>query len=124
MSEQFELRSEFAFEAAHRLPAVAADHRCSRLHGHSYAVQVRVRGPLVEPYGWVLDLGSIEANCERVRGELDHRLLNDIPGLENPTSEVLARWVWRSLIGELPGISAVLVRETASSWCIYRGPGA
>jgi len=121
MSEEFELRSAFAFEAAHHLPAVAPDHRCRRVHGHSYTVEVRVRGPVVEPYGWVIDLGTIEASCEWVRHELDHRLLNDISGLENPTSEMLARWVWQKLIGELPGITAVLVRETQNSSCVYRG---
>jgi 6-pyruvoyltetrahydropterin/6-carboxytetrahydropterin synthase len=124
MSEEFELRSAFVFEAAHHLPAVPRDHRCRRVHGHSYTVEVRVCGALAEPYGWVIDLGTIEARCERLRNELDHRLLNDIPGLENPTSEMLARWVWQQLIGELPGMTAVLVRETQNSACVYRGGAA
>lgn len=124
MSDEFELRSSFGFEAAHYLPAVGPDHRCRRVHGHSYTVQVRVRGDVVEPYAWVIDLGTIEASCERVRHALDHRLLNEIPGLENPTSEMLARWVWRELADELPGIAAVVVHETQSSSCVYRGDGA
>jgi 6-pyruvoyltetrahydropterin/6-carboxytetrahydropterin synthase len=121
MSEDFELRSSFGFEAAHYLPAVAPDHRCRRVHGHSYMIQVRVRGPIAQPYAWVIDLGMIEASCEQISRELDHRLLNDIPGLENPTSEMLARWVWRKLARDLPGLTAVVVHETQNSSCVYRG---
>jgi 6-pyruvoyltetrahydropterin/6-carboxytetrahydropterin synthase len=121
MSERFELRSEFAFEAAHHLPEVPPHHRCSRVHGHSYKVQVRVRGPLDEARGWIMDLAAIEEFCHVVRSDLDHRLLNDLPGLKNPTSELLARWVWQKLIDDLPGLVAVEVRETDRSSCVYRG---
>ena len=122
MTEEFELRSVFSFEAAHYLPAVAVDHRCRNVHGHSYSVEVRVGGPLVEPFGWILDLGDIEDRCDAVRRQLDHRLLNEVPGLENPTSEILARWIWHELKNSLAGMSAVVVRETAHSRCVYRGP--
>lgn len=122
MSDEFELRSSFDFEAAHHLPAVAPEHRCHRTHGHSYSVEVRVAGPAVGPYDWVIDLGEIEKACEALRQELDHRLLNEIPGLANPTSEMLARWVWRRLEADLLGLTAVSVRETQRSSCVYRGP--
>ena len=82
VTDEFELRSSFGFEAAHHLPAVPPDHRCHRIHGHSYSVEVRVVGPAVAPYDWAIDLGEIEKACDGVRNELDHRLLNDVPGLE------------------------------------------
>jgi 6-pyruvoyltetrahydropterin/6-carboxytetrahydropterin synthase len=122
VTDEFELRSAFSFEAAHHLPEVAADHRCRRTHGHSYNIEVRVTGPAVAPYGWVVDLAQIERACATVKVELDHRLLNDIHGLENPTSEMLARWIWRKLAPDLQGLAAISVRETQRSACVYRGP--
>jgi 6-pyruvoyltetrahydropterin/6-carboxytetrahydropterin synthase len=122
VTEEFELRSSFGFEAAHHLPAVSPDHRCHRIHGHSYSIEVRVAGPAVESYDWVVDLGDIETACDAVRRELDHRLLNDVPGLENPTCETLARWLWCKLVADLNGLAAVVVRETERSSCLYRGP--
>ena len=89
-----EIYKEFGFESAHRLPNVPADHKCSRLHGHSYRVSVHVEGPARRRPGWVCDFAEISEACTPVRAELDHRYLNEIRGLENPTSEVLARWIW------------------------------
>ena len=87
-----ELVKEFRFESAHRLPNVPEDHKCARLHGHSYRVEVHVSGPVDPGTGWVMDFGDLGAACAPVRDQLDHYYLNEIPGLENPTSEVLARW--------------------------------
>ncbi len=115
-----EIFREFTFEAAHRLPAVPAGHKCARLHGHSFRVEVHVTGPVGADTGWVLDFADVTAAFEPVRDQLDHYYLNDIPGLENPTSEVLARWIWERLAGALP-LSRVLVRETCTSGCVYRG---
>ena len=116
-----EVFCEFTFEAAHRLPNVPDTHKCARLHGHSYSVEVRVGGELHPELGWVQDFGEIRQACEPVRTALDHRLLNEVEGLENPTSELLAVWIWQRLVGEIPGLLAVTVRETPRSGCTYRG---
>jgi 6-pyruvoyltetrahydropterin/6-carboxytetrahydropterin synthase len=111
----------FRIEAAHRLPNLAPDHKCSRLHGHSFRIEVHVTGPLVEPHGWVQDFADVGAAFRPLFEQLDHRYLNEIEGLENPTSEVLARWVWDRLKPAVPGLSQIVVRETCTAGCIYRG---
>jgi 6-pyruvoyltetrahydropterin/6-carboxytetrahydropterin synthase len=116
-----EIWKEFAFEAAHRLPHVPPGHKCARLHGHSFRVEVHVEGTLTEPEGWVMDFGDLKAAWKPLDEALDHRYLNDIPGLENPTSEVLARWIWERLSPALPGLTEIVVRETCTSGCRYRG---
>jgi 6-pyruvoyltetrahydropterin/6-carboxytetrahydropterin synthase len=116
-----EVFTEIGFEAAHRLPNVPEGHKCARLHGHSYRVQVTVGGPLHPELGWVVDFGDVRAACEPVRDALDHHYLNELPGLENPTSEVLAGWIWDRLVGALPGLVAVTVRETCTSGSTFRG---
>ena len=115
-----EIFKEFTFEAAHRLPCVPTGHRCARLHGHSYRVEVHISGPVNPEYGWVTDFADIKAASAPVHETLDHRYLNEIEGLENPTSENLARWVWNHLEQTLP-LSCVVVRETCTSGCIYQG---
>ncbi|MDA1370156.1 MAG: 6-carboxytetrahydropterin synthase QueD [Proteobacteria bacterium] len=112
---------EFSFEAAHRLPKVAADHKCARLHGHSFAVRVSVEGPVGDSSGWVMDFADITAACEPIRTQLDHYYLNDIEGLENPTSENIARWIWAKMLPSLPQLCEVEVRETCTSGCKYSG---
>lgn len=116
-----EIWKEFTFEAAHYLPHVPEGHKCRRLHGHSYRVEVRVRGPLDPRLGWVMDFADLKAAWAPLDEALDHRYLNEIPGLENPTSEVLARWIWERLTPGLPGLCAVAVRETCTSGCAYSG---
>lgn len=111
---------EFTFEAAHRLPCVPASHKCARLHGHSYRVEVHVRGPIDPDMGWVRDFGDLKEAFAPVRAELDHRYLNEIAGLENPTSEQLAKWIWVRLEAILP-LARVVVRETCTSGCVYEG---
>lgn len=117
-----EVFREFGFEAAHRLPNVAPGHKCARLHGHSFRVRVHVTGPVDPQAGWVVDFGEIAEACRPVRDALDHRYLNEIAGLENPTSEVLAAWIWERLAPVLPGLSKVVVRETCTSGVEYHGP--
>lgn len=112
---------EFTFEAAHRLPNVPEGHKCARLHGHSFGVRVTVRGPIGHHTGWVMDFADIKSALRPVLDQLDHRYLNDIPGLENPTSEVLARWIWRALEPTLPGLGTITIRETCTSGCVYEG---
>ncbi len=112
---------EFTFEAAHRLPNAPPGHKCARLHGHSFRVRVLVRGPVGAESGWVMDFADISRAFRPLKKRLDHRYLNDIEGLDNPTSENLARWIWRRLKPELESLHAVEVRETCTSGCVYRG---
>ncbi|MCU0623895.1 MAG: 6-carboxytetrahydropterin synthase QueD [Gemmatimonadaceae bacterium] len=116
-----ELFRDFTFEAAHRLPHVPDGHKCARLHGHSFRVRVVVRGPVDPHTGWVMDFAELKAAWKPVEARLDHHYLNEIPGLENPTSEVLARWIWDALLPALPQLWAIEVRETCTSGCVYRG---
>ena len=116
-----EIFKEFTFEAAHRLPNAPEGHKCARLHGHSFRCEVHVRGTVDEHAGWIIDFADLKAAFDPLHRVLDHHYLNEIDGLENPTSEVLARWIWERLTGSLPGLSAVLVRETCTSGCTYRG---
>ncbi|HLL01760.1 MAG TPA: 6-carboxytetrahydropterin synthase QueD [Myxococcaceae bacterium] len=116
-----ELYTDVTFESAHRLPNVPPGHKCSRLHGHSYKVTLHIKGPVNEKTGWVFDLGDIEAAFAPLRAQLDHNYLNEIEGLENPTSEVLAKWIWRRMRPTLPLLTRVVVRETCTSGCIYEG---
>ena len=115
-----ELFREFTFEAAHRLINVPDEHKCARLHGHSYRVEIRVTGPVDEHTGWVIDFAEIKDAFAPLHDQLDHRYLNEVEGLSNPTSENLARWIWDRLVGRLP-LSEVVVRETCTSGCAYRG---
>ena len=115
-----EIFRQFAFEAAHWLPHVPEGHKCSRLHGHSYRVELHVQGVIGASTGWVMDFADLTTAFSPLQNQLDHHCLNDIAGLENPTSEILARWIWQRLTQELP-LSAVVVRETPTSGCVYRG---
>jgi 6-pyruvoyltetrahydropterin/6-carboxytetrahydropterin synthase len=115
-----EIFREFTFEAAHRLPRVPEGHKCARLHGHSYRVRVHVVGDVDRDAGWVMDFGDIKKAFQPILEQLDHYYLNEISGLENPTSEILARWIWCRLADRLP-VSAIAVCETCVSGCIYRG---
>ena len=117
-----EIFKDFTFEAAHRLPMVPPGHKCSRLHGHSFKVSIHVRGTIDEELGWFMDFGDIKAAFAPILDQLDHYYLNEIAGLENPTSENLARWIWARVLPALPGLSKVVVRETCTSGCVYEGP--
>ena len=116
-----EIFKEFSIEAAHWLPHVPEGHKCRRLHGHSFKIEVHVAGALDERLGWIMDFADIKSAFQAIEDELDHRCLNDVAGLENPTSENLARWIWVRLQAGLPGLSEVVVRETCTSGCAYRG---
>ncbi len=118
---EVELIKEFRFEAAHRLPMVPEGHKCARLHGHSFRFEIHVRGPVDPRSGWLIDYGEISDAVRPVRKELDHQYLNEIPGLENPTSEVLAAWIWARVKPKLPNLSAVVVEETCTARCVFRG---
>lgn len=113
----------FQIEAAHRLPNVPAEHKCARLHGHSFVIAVHVQGEPGEHSGWVMDFADIKAAFNPLFEQLDHNYLNEIEGLENPTSEMLARWIWQRLENQLHGLCEITVNETCTSGCSYRGPG-
>jgi len=115
------LFKEFSFEAAHLLPNVPEGHKCARLHGHSFHARVTVEGPVGESSGWVMDFADLKSAFEPLHDRLDHRYLNEIPGLANPTSEHIARWIWRELRPRLPWLVEVEVRETCTTGCVYRG---
>ncbi len=116
-----EIFKEFTFEAAHLLPHVPKGHKCRRLHGHSFMVAIHVEGPVTTDKGWVLDFADIKSAFKPIWEQLDHQYLNEIAGLENPTSENIARWIWPRLKSRLPLLSKVVIRETCNSGCIYLG---
>ena len=111
----------FGFEAAHWLPTFPEDHKCRRMHGHSFKIEVAVEGEVPQERGYLIDFGEITAVISPVRDQLDHRCLNEIEGLENPTSEVLAKWLWDRLKPQLPMLAEVSVQETCTARCIFRG---
>lgn len=119
-----EIFKEFVFESAHRLPFVPEGHKCSRLHGHSFRAEIHVGGEVDPRTGWIIDFADIKAAFKPFYDQLDHNYLNEVPGLENPTSENLAKWIWDKLSPALPGLKRVLVRETCTSGCVYTGPEA
>lgn len=116
-----ELRKTFQFEAAHRLPHLPEGHKCARLHGHSFQVEVVVTGELDPQLGWVMDYADISKAFRPLWEQLDHYHLNEVPGLENPTSEILACWIWDRLKPELPLLTEIVVAETCTARCVYRG---
>lgn len=116
-----ELKKSFQFEAAHSLPRLPADHKCYRLHGHSFSVTLYVSGECDAQLGWLIDYADISRSYEPIWKQLDHHFLNEIAGLENPTSENIARWIWDRLKPELPLLTAVEIAETCNASCVYRG---
>ena len=112
---------EFTIAAGRRLTGVPAEHPCARVHGHTFCVRLTVSGAVHPQTGFVIDFADMHRAFAPVHETLDHRFLNDVPGLENPTSEHLAVWIWRSLKGALPGLSAVEITETGRSGVVFRG---
>jgi len=116
-----EIYKDFTFESAHLLPNVPAGHKCGRLHGHSFFIRIVVSGEVDPHTGWIIDFGDIKKAFKPIYDQLDHYYLNDIEGLENPTSENLAKWVWQKLKPILPELSRIEIKETCTSGCIYTG---
>lgn len=116
-----EIFKVFGFEAAHRLPNVPEGHKCARLHGHSFRVELHLRGAVDAHTGFVMDYADIKAAFKPVLDRLDHHYLNDIAGLGNPTSENIARWIWNQTLPLLPLLCRVVVHETCTSGCVYEG---
>ncbi len=116
-----EIYKQFQFDAAHFLPHVPETHKCRRMHGHTYHVRIVLEGPLDPKLGWVADFGDIKAAWKTIEPELDHHNLNEIEGLENPTAEYIAVWIWNRLQPELPLLSRIEVFETPTTAVVYRG---
>ncbi len=116
-----EISKQFNIEAAHRLPNVPADHKCGRLHGHSFQVTIHACGEIGTQSGWVIDFAEIKRAFHPLYEQLDHHYLNDIEGLENPTSENITRWIWKRLKPRLPELCKITIQETCTSSCVYSG---
>jgi len=118
---QMKLTKTFDFEAAHWLPCFPDGHKCRRMHGHSFHIDVIVEGEVDPVRGYLIDYGEIKAAIEPLKNSLDHYLLNDIEGLENPTAEMLSKWIYDRLKPALPLLTTIVVRETCTSAAEYRG---
>jgi 6-pyruvoyltetrahydropterin/6-carboxytetrahydropterin synthase len=121
VGREAEVYKEVRFEAAHRLPKLPAGHKCHRLHGHSFRARLGVRGPLDPELGWVVDFADIKRAVEPALDRLDHSYLNEIEGLENPTAENIAIWLWERVKPHLPGLFEIVIHETCTGHCVYRG---
>jgi 6-pyruvoyltetrahydropterin/6-carboxytetrahydropterin synthase len=121
-SKRVEIVKEYTFEAAHRLTHVSADHKCGRLHGHSFRLEVKLEGEVDPQTGWLIDFGDISKVVRPIVDDrLDHSYLNEVEGMGNPTSEQIAMWVWDRIKPDLPALTEVVVHETCTARCIYRG---
>lgn len=119
--QRVRLVRRFTFEAAHRLPQAPVGHKCRRLHGHSFEVELVCEGEVDPRTGWLIDFADIKQAFEPLHERLDHHYLNEIEGLENPTAENIARWLWTRLKTALPPLAQVTVAETCTARCEYRG---
>ncbi|HUO43329.1 MAG TPA: 6-carboxytetrahydropterin synthase [Burkholderiales bacterium] len=121
----FEIYQEFGFEAAHHFPNMPPGHKYHGVHGHSFRVRVTIAGEPRQPYDFVADLGELERSCLALREQLDHKYLNEIPSLQQPSLENIARWVWNALAPSFPGLAKVTVsRDSCGHGCIYSGPAS
>ena len=116
-----EIFKVFKFDAAHRLPNVGEGHKCSEIHGHSFLIEIHIQGTVDKRSGWVMDFADIDNAFGPLHDQLDHKNLNDIAGLDNPTSENIAKWIWEHLHLALPQLSKIIVQESPESGCIYTG---
>ncbi len=117
-----ELRRRYRFAAARRLPRLPESHPCGRLHGHDFQVELGIQGPLEPTSGWIMDYAALDQIVRPLLEQLEHHYLNEVPGLENPTSEYLACWLWERLAPHLPGLVSVTLWEDEAAGCCYRGP--
>lgn len=115
------LTKDFRFEAAHTLPSLPDDHKCRQMHGHSFKVEIHIEGKVDEKIGWIYDHKLISSAMNPLLEQLDHSYLNDIEGLESPTIEIMAAWFWKKLSSQLPGLVEIVIYETPTARCSFRG---
>ncbi len=115
------LTKDFRFESAQTLPRLPPGHKCARMHGHSFLMEISVEGEVSPETGWIYDHSEISRAMKPLVDLLDHAYLNDIPGLENPTIELMAGWFWQKLAPQLPGLAEIVIHETPTARCSYRG---
>ena len=115
------LTKDFRFEAAHTLPSLPEGHKCRQMHGHSFKIEIHIEGEVDETIGWIYDHKKISDAMRPLLEQLDHGYLNDIPGLESPTIERMAAWFWRKLESDLPGLAEIVIFETPTARCSFRG---
>ncbi|MGF1656202.1 MAG: 6-carboxytetrahydropterin synthase QueD [Verrucomicrobiales bacterium] len=118
----FRLTKDFTFEAAQTLPHAPEGHKCRLMHGHSFKVEISVEGEISSECGWVYDHAEISRAMQPLLARIDHALLNEVEGLENPTIELMCRWFWEKLSPQLPGLCEVVLHETPTARCSFRGP--
>lgn len=116
-----EIFREFTLEVARYLPMLKASHPCARMHGHTLHVRVHIAGEIQAEAGWIMDFNELDRSIADIKSVLDHRVLNEIAGLENPTTELLARWIWGQLKSALPGLCRIQIQENPTSGCNYTG---
>ncbi|MEK6774015.1 MAG: 6-pyruvoyl tetrahydropterin synthase family protein [Bdellovibrionota bacterium] len=116
---KIELKQQFQIESARFLPHLDKNHPCSRTHGHSFVIWLTLQGPLQMPQGWLIDYNEIQIKMKPILEQIDHRLLNEVPGLENPTTENLCIWLYQKAQKVLPQVTRISIRETSSSECNY-----
>ena len=112
---------EFTFDAAHYLPNVPEDHKCRRMHGHTYRVRLYIKGPLDPKLGWVMDFADIKAAWNPIEAQLDHHYLNEMEGLSNPTAEHIAAWIWEKLRPQLPLLHKLELWESPTAGVVFEG---
>jgi 6-pyruvoyltetrahydropterin/6-carboxytetrahydropterin synthase len=115
------LTKQYFFEAAKTLPKAPTGHKCRQMHGHSFRVEVSVAGEVDPETGWLYDHAQLSDAIRPLLAKLDHAYLNDIPGLENPTIELMAAWFWEKLESSCPGLCEIVIHETPTAWCVYQG---
>lgn len=115
------LTKKFGFEAAQTLPHVPAGHKCSQMHGHSFEIEISVEGEVDPKTGWLYDHAMITKVMAPLLAQLDHAYLNEIEGLENPTIENMCSWFWKKIAPQLPGLAEIILHETPTARCSYRG---
>ncbi len=122
IAQAMELFLKFSINAARRLPKLPAEHICSRVHGHTFDIEVHIDGDVDPATGWVIDFAELDQPVAGIKQSLEHRYLNEVPGLENPTSENLALWIWQRIDPAVPGLARIVIMEGHDRGCTYRGP--
>ncbi len=112
---------QFTFDSAHFLPYVAEDHKCRQMHGHTYRLTIYMTAEPDEQLGWVMDFADVKKVMTPILDMVDHKTLNNVPGLENPTCELLAKWLWDKIKKEIPILSKIELYETPKSGVVYEG---